>query len=83
MYLELEASPEMSVYPALGFAYASVKTTYEDSYGQSEEEIITDIMFLGSFTMLFKNGVYISPSLTSFDGSSSWNISAGVAMALR
>jgi len=83
LYLELEASPEVKVYPALGVGYSSVTTTLEDQANNSTDEEVTDTLFSGGVTLLFNGRVFITPSFTSFDGSSSWGVSGGVVLATK
>ena len=83
LYLELEASPEVKVYPALGVGYSSVTSTIEDQANNSVDEEVTDTLFSGGVTLLFNNRVFVTPSFTSFDGSSSWGVSAGVVLSSK
>ena len=83
LYLELESSPKLSVFPAVGVSYAGVTATLEDSAGASVDEETKDMLITGSVTFYFNQQVFITPSLYTFDGSSSWGVAAGVAVPLK
>jgi opacity protein-like surface antigen len=77
LYLRLESSPGLTVYPRAGLAYASVTAKIEDSFGDSLEDTNEDVLLSASVDFQINQRIVISPAFSHFDGSSSWGISLG------
>jgi len=74
-YLKLSSSPTLQVYPAIGASYVSVSGEIEDSFGNSVDDDVQDVLISGGVGFLVNRNVVITPSFSTFDGSSSWAIS--------
>jgi hypothetical protein len=83
LYLELESSPGLTVFPAVGVGYASVTATLEDSFGVSVDDEVQELLISGSVTFFLNQQMFITPSFTTFDGSSSWSVTAGIAIPFK
>ena len=78
LYLRLISSPTLQVYPSISAYYASASSEIEDSFNNSIEENVDDVLFSAAVSLFINNKVHITPSFSSFDGSSSWGIGLGL-----
>lgn len=80
LYLRLESSPSLTVYPLVSADYVTATVEIEDSYGDSVDEEVNEVAFGAGVALLFNRKVTVTPSFRSFDGDTSWGVSVGVVL---
>lgn len=80
VYMRLESSPTMTIYPEANLGYMTGSLKIEDSDGDTAEEDIEEVMYGASVSVLFNQKVRLTPSFMSVDGNSTWTLVLGLLM---
>lgn len=75
LYLKLESSPSLQVYPMVSADYITITTKIEDAYGDSVDDDTSDVSLGVGLGLLFNKKVAITPHLSTFDGETSYGVS--------
>lgn len=80
LYLRLESSPTMLVYPEVSLGYMAGSLNVEDSDGVEYETDIEEVVYGASVGVLFNQKVRVTPSFMWVDDNSTWALTLGLLM---
>jgi hypothetical protein len=80
LYMRLESSPTMLIYPEVSLGYMTGTVTFEDADGTEEESDIDEVVYGASVSFLFNQKVRVTPAFMSVDDNSTWMLTVGLVL---
>ena len=80
IYMRIETSPTLDVFPRLSIAYAKISQKLENAAGQSETATVEDVGYIVGIDFFFNDKVTIGPEFSTFDGNNSYKLIIGLVI---
>jgi hypothetical protein len=80
LYMRLESSPTMLIYPEVSLGYMTGTLTIEEPDGTETESDLDEVVYGASVSFLFNQKVRVTPAFMSVDDNSTWALTLGLVM---
>jgi len=80
LYMRLEGSPTMLIYPEVSLGYMTGTMTFEEADGTETDTDLDEVVYGASVSFLFNQKVRVTPAFMSVDDNNTWMLTVGLVM---